>query len=127
MTTKLWPQRITVKVPKSFCFLFCLLEHFHSLVEMRCINMYVLILWNFNRFHERLTKHILFSFSSEKSIGKFCSGKTSSATPFNMYSYDGYAKIKFHSDSSVAASGFRLKFHLRDPQIDYLGYYDFCR
>ncbi|XP_065054882.1 uncharacterized protein LOC135683529 [Rhopilema esculentum] len=58
---------------------------------------------------------------SKKSIGKYCSGNIKSSVLFNMYSHDGYAFIKFVSDSSVTKNGFSLTYQLRRKSSAPLG------
>eukprot|EP00794_Sanderia_malayensis_P017363 gene17363-19100_t len=59
--------------------------------------------------------------SSYKSIGRYCSNNIGNYKPSHMFSYDGNAKIRFHSDSSITGTGFKLRYRLRSTKNDYLG------
>ncbi|XP_065054715.1 tolloid-like protein 1 [Rhopilema esculentum] len=61
--------------------------------------------------------------SSYKSIGKYCSDNMVDTKPFNMYSYDGYAKIVFKSNSSNTRSGFSLTYQLKSTSSSHMGFY----
>eukprot|EP00112_Aurelia_sp_Birch-Aquarium-sp1_P013260 Seg2808.2 transcript_id=Seg2808.2/GoldUCD/mRNA.D3Y31 product=Cubilin protein_id=Seg2808.2/GoldUCD/D3Y31 len=62
----------------------------------------------------------VFLTSSYKSIGKYCSDNIGSSLPFDMYSYDGHAKIRLKSDSSNTRGGIALTYKLRRKSYDYL-------
>eukprot|EP00112_Aurelia_sp_Birch-Aquarium-sp1_P013724 Seg2926.2 transcript_id=Seg2926.2/GoldUCD/mRNA.D3Y31 product=Cubilin protein_id=Seg2926.2/GoldUCD/D3Y31 len=63
---------------------------------------------------------------SHKSIGRFCSNNLVQQNKilFDMYSYDGYAKIVFHSDSLHTGNGFAVSYKLRTIRDDYIGVND---
>ena len=59
-----------------------------------------------------------FSCRSSVSIGKFCSDNLVPAKPFDMYSSDGHAQIRFKSDSTVKHAGFKLSYQLKSKPFD---------
>eukprot|EP00112_Aurelia_sp_Birch-Aquarium-sp1_P022896 Seg661.1 transcript_id=Seg661.1/GoldUCD/mRNA.D3Y31 product=Cubilin protein_id=Seg661.1/GoldUCD/D3Y31 len=54
---------------------------------------------------------------SSVSIGKFCSDNLVSTMPFDIYSADGHAQIKFKSDSSVTHAGFKFLYQLKSKPL----------
>ena len=84
---------------------------------------------NFDSVDTMITAIYVFSiFSSSKSIGRFCSNnlvqQRGAGILFDMYSYDGHAKIKFHSDGSHTGKGFSLSYRLRKATTNYIGFSD---
>jgi len=61
---------------------------------------------------------------SQRSIGKFCSNNLKDSGLFNMYSNDGHAKIKFHSDYSGTGNGFSLQYKLKSSDDGLPGVFD---
>jgi len=61
--------------------------------------------------------------SKQKSIGKYCSGSSTSSVMFDMYSSDGYAAIRFKSDGTVTKGGFRFTYQLKSINSQYIGGY----
>ncbi|XP_065069990.1 uncharacterized protein LOC135694999 isoform X2 [Rhopilema esculentum] len=62
----------------------------------------------------------LHTLKSYKSIGKFCSKNLIDYSLFTMYSYDGYAKLKFHSSDS-GNNGFSAQYRLRSSTLSGFG------
>lgn len=59
---------------------------------------------------------------SRYTTGRFCSNNLQGSSLFKMYSHDGHALIKFHSDGSDSGAGFALQYKMIQTSNGLPGY-----
>lgn len=64
----------------------------------------------------------IFLTRSRYTTGRFCSNNLQGSSLFKMYSHDGHALIKFHSDGSDSGAGFALQYRMIQTSNGLPGY-----